>query len=112
MKKLANETFHTDVELSTDDSGSVRGQVKLKWSYEIEARDYGIKGISVIIPEQKIAYTVEETDEDGEDVEVEKTLTLANPKVEYEGSSEHGLALFPTLIEVWRGKVTVTFHRG
>jgi len=112
MKKIANDSFETEVELTHDGPGSVRGKVKLKWRYEIDARSWGIKGITVIVPEQKIEYTVEETNDDGDDVEVEKHLTIANPKIEYEGSSDHGIGLFPTLIDVWKGKVTITFHRG
>lgn len=112
MEKIANDSFDSEVELNHDGTGTVRGKVKLKWRYEIEARSWGIKGISVIIPEQTIKFTVEDVNDEGEDEESERTLKIDNPKIEYEGSSEHGLALFPTLIDVWKGKVTVTFHRG
>ena len=111
-QKLADASLTSYVELEYESTTVVQKKLPLKWSYEIDARSWGIKDITVMVPEQTLNFEIEEDDENGDAVGKDMSLKIERPKIEYERSGEHGLALYPTKIEVYRGKVTVFFHKG
>jgi hypothetical protein len=96
-KRLAANHFRTKVQLTVDHKEL--GQVELVWTYSMETRDWGIKSIIPIVPEQKLSVH-------GSEVEVK------SPEVNITGSGEHGvsLALAPHSVEIVHGKATVEFR--
>lgn len=112
-------SFETQVELSIVGSHEFTGgsgKAKIKWNFEIEMRNYGIKDISITVPDQSIKTVVtkynEETDEEYEE---EVTLELKNIKVDSTLSGYEKLTsylsggIYPKELEVWRDLATLSF---
>jgi hypothetical protein len=100
-----DEFVSQDVEIDFDGQS---GKVSLRWGAEVDARSWGIKGIDLSVPTQKLSF-VGET-ETGEDKDIEVEISDAETELEFGGSDFPSLGVVPILISVQSdGSATVTF---
>lgn len=81
----------------------VAESIDLKWSIELEAREWGVKDIDIFVPDQSFLVLIRniETDE-----EKEITLEISGASVERYSES---LSIVPDAIEFIRNEWTVKF---
>jgi hypothetical protein len=101
-----DDAFIKELEVNPED---VRFEyVNFTWQYDMVVKDYGIKSLSAIVPDQTI--TVSGT---SDHVPFTKEIAISDVDVEYlipEDDTVGDLGLFPVAIEVSRGKWTVKFQ--
>lgn len=78
--------------------------VSLNWQCYVDAREWGIKDLSIVVPDQTISY-VEENEESGESQD--KTFLISRDNVKITRSEGHGIS--PVSIEVYNDEVEITF---
>ena len=109
--------FNTNVDveiIGTFNEKSASGKAKVKWNFEIEMRERGIKGFSITVPDQTITLDVERYDED-KDEEYTETITLELKDVKIDSSFGHSskdiqyLSLIPLKLEKYKGKFELIF---
>lgn len=72
-----------------------RQTVKLKWDIDIQGRNSGIEGISLIVPKQELEVKFEESTDDGDIVHFVKII-IEDPKITIEPSDEvKFLSIYP-----------------
>lgn len=109
--------FTTEIEVSRTGNNSVSsagGKAKIKWTLDIEAREYGIKGFMVIVPDQKITAELTRYDEEtDEEIEFTEEIELKNVKVYPRGDMELSSFLrsgfAPTELEIYLSRYEVIF---
>lgn len=83
--------------------------ITLKWSVEFEMRSWGVKGIYLHVPDQKVTLLYSRYDEaTGDDIDERREVLLQNVQVE-EPSNENFGMIMPRSLEFYNGKVTVQF---
>ena len=86
--------------------------IAVRWSFELEMRDWGIKTAYVSVPDQDVTlvYEVEKElpDNDFEYVQQEKVIHLANVQADYE-EAKWGHSLVPVSLSEYSGKWTLEF---
>lgn len=78
-------------------------KVSLNWSLGMEAKTWGIKGLTLFVPNQSVSIELE-SEESMENMTIE--VELKDLKVE---EPETFGAIFPKQIGYWKGQWTVTF---
>ena len=104
------ETFTTEVDVEFENHTCEK--IELKWKWEPELRNWGIKGLNVSVDDQVIKTSYINSWDQEEDVEIPVEFKIENPKIEYTQSDDHsGFTehISPVMIEVWKDKVTVNF---
>ncbi|NJO50841.1 MAG: hypothetical protein HC840_16890 [Leptolyngbyaceae cyanobacterium RM2_2_4] len=100
-----------DIELITK-------HVPLKWSLELELREYGVKSFYITVPEQEIELEFEENiyDENDNIVDVryftEKFTVKQDANTDFNIPEESGRMfshLYPHEIEIYKSSITVRF---
>lgn len=97
LKKSAVDEFTTEVDLSVSghpraEEETITRKVPVKWSAEIEMRDWGIKGIFVYASDQVISYVVEKYDTEGNVVgEEDRTFSLTSENTKTDTSGIAGI---------------------
>lgn len=101
--------FKTDCALDFEGKS---GKITIEWTWEPEFREWGVKGLNVSVPEQEAPAWINDEDSDGEDFRREFDLKIDQPQVDYcppeDGFGFHH-DICPTLVEVWKGKITINF---
>jgi hypothetical protein len=85
----------------------------LQWKYEIDARSWGIKDISITVPPQVVKISgVEEvwSDNDYEEKPFEDSIDLSKLEVEVEATKTLGKhSIFPNMAEIYDDKIILHF---
>lgn len=93
-------------------TGDVKN-VMVKWHLDIEAREWGIKAFTPVVPDQKIVGTLEDIDDNGEDTSEKWEYDIKNVEVElnYGGDDRKDLCmgLVEMTIDAKHNKITATF---
>lgn len=95
-----------DVVIYKDKVESIYGKAILSWSTEIEARSWGIKGITIVIPDQEIEVDASIEDEDGN--EEIQTLKMNIKDVNVEVRPDQYGMIAPRNLEFFKEKWEVT----
>lgn len=104
-QRIANQTFHTKVSVQTDNAD--RGKVEIKWTYQLDTREWGIKSIMPVVPDQ----TIRVKKKDGEGFETgDEEIHLKNVEVVIYGGESNSISLAPETVKVKDGKVKVVFN--
>ena len=86
--------------------------ISIRWSFELEMREWGIKGAYVSVPDQDITlvYQIEKDlgNNDFEYVDQEKQIHLTNVQADYD-SAKWGHSLVPVALSEYNGKWTLEF---
>lgn len=114
--------FTTNIDISRTGSETIRsasGKSSIKWKLEIDAREYGIKDISVIVPDQTIQLELTAYNEEtGEDDEWSEPLVIDSLKLKIKGNNDYTIedvikalsnGLTPRELELWRDQATLLF---
>jgi hypothetical protein len=110
---LDSDDYYTEVEVEMAGSSLPPGipegsyfshgqKVKIKWQAWIEARDWGIKGISPVVPpDQEFELKFEEPTDDG-DIEHPVKWKLKEVDIEFEPIEDSSLSLqiLPTVLHI------------
>jgi hypothetical protein len=131
LKKFAmssEDTYTTSIELDGDlkdliakqdnvnpnDIDLIKGTIDLTWKLEMEARNWGIKSISAIVPNQKINLKYDYIiNNDGDTEERRTTLEIKNIAIDYEApTSSNGVGFVPVKLEYYKNKFTAVFYGG
>lgn len=90
----------------TEEQDAEATEVRLRWSYSMDLREYGIKALMPHVPDQTLAVTFRV---DGQDIV--KKIEAKNIEVELERDhqADSSLSLFPYRIEHHNGRWTVLF---
>lgn len=109
-----NEEFVTNGVLvdSFDHGTTSKSKADLKWSIDISSRSWGLKDLSVTVPDQVIKFFIEKDDENGDAQESEIEVELKNVKVEMniDGQSDlSSISIAPKRVEIFKGKSVVEF---
>lgn len=115
-------TFTTKISdryIEIDNVYLITQPIEINWGISLIAGSQCLKGITVTVPDQDITvhYEQEELDENDNTVYLEKTISLKDIEVEYDWDNEDrssslGVGLCPQKLEIYKGKVTVTFSTG
>lgn len=113
------ENFETTVDLNiigSDETVGGSGKVTIKWVFEIEMRNYGVKNISIHVPDQEVTtYVTRYNEETDEEYDAPVKLELKNVKVEsflegYEKLTSYlSGGIYPKELEIWKNKATLSF---
>jgi len=86
--------------------------ISIRWSLELEMREWGVKSTYVSVPDQDITlvYQIEKDlgNDDFEYVDQEKTIHLTNVQAEFE-NARWSHSLVPTALSEYGGKWTLEF---
>ena len=107
-------TFNTEVDIEITGNeleNPANGKATIAWGMEIEARNWGVKNFSIIVPEQTITCVVERFDfdteeeteesEEGESEESEKKKTdIENSKETFELEEDDQVTQVPDVIKL------------
>jgi hypothetical protein len=99
--------FETEVELEFESTLLVKDRVKVKWSLELEVRDWGIKSFIVVVPEQTIHFE----EQDGDD-HIPREFVLKDVKLlGWEGNYRDlfMMTFAPLSLSVHKGKIRLDF---
>jgi hypothetical protein len=113
------QEFRTSVDLSITGSGTTRsgsGQVTIMWKLEIEMREFGVKDISIYVPNQSVtALVLRFNDETDEEEETEEIFELKDIKIEGYVDDYSKIVnflsggIYPKELELWKNTVTLSF---
>jgi len=108
-------TTEVDVEIiGTFNEKSASGRAKVKWRFEMEMRERGVKSFSVYAPDQTISFDVERYDEE-KDEEYTETITLELKDIEVDSTFGHSskdiryMSLIPYRLEKYGSKYRLDF---
>ena len=97
----AREEFSSDVAV-WDISGETDGTTTIKWFFEMEVRNYGIKSFYLIVPDQEITIDWEKKSQE--------KLEIKDVEAEFMVDGEFtGITLIPKTLEHSSGKWTLKF---
>jgi hypothetical protein len=109
-----SESFISEVDLWIDSNH--RGKVNLKWSYDLDLRSWGIKDMSVDVPDQDIEIQAWNHEEDEVDLDKREIIELRNVSADISGKMYNrvSVSLYPDEINVdtKTKKITVEFKIG
>lgn len=109
MNTLLKEKEYNETDIELDLYGEYSNVttkiVFLKWKYELEYRSWGIKNVSITIPDQKIYVEIEVEDENGDYERKDIVIELKN--IEMEGETK--IPLLPTKLTNICGRWVVEF---
>jgi hypothetical protein len=112
--------FTTDdvkVELYSDQFRGMQSvqPISIRWNFELEMRDWGIKNTYVSVPDQDVTlvFEVEKEleDNDFEYEQQEKVIQLTNVQADF-GDAKWGHSLVPVALSEYNGKWTLEFAAG
>ena len=83
----------------------VLNKVKVKWNFELELRSWGIHGISVTCPDQKVHISGKFIEENGDTLPFSKDIEIKKVTVEYDKIKDD---FFPTKLK-WFKKFELEF---
>lgn len=108
---MSEEFSSGEVEVSVyTDIGNWDGKTEaIKWELGLEMRDWGVKGISCYVPDQTIVITVEEDDQDGDSVTVEKTIEITSVQTEKSIGENTPDQIDLVELSLYKGKWIATF---
>ena len=99
-----------DLDLMLNDQGNhdvLTKQVNLRWSLELEMRQYGVKSFIVTVPDQTFTVSLNVWGDDDEDTEKEITLEAKDIQVVMR---EDGISnMIPSTLECYKGKWRLVF---
>jgi hypothetical protein len=105
VRSASAMNFETsDVELNYKEAGmeSVK-PITLKWSAQLDVRDWGIDGVMVTVPDQDITVEYEVFDDSTDDYKQEsQTVHISNVKVSIEPGEEGWKQLAPKSLDWYK----------
>ena len=99
--------FETDVTFEFENTLLVEDRVKVKWTLELEIREWGIKSFIVTVPEQVIRF-----EERNGDDEIPREIVLKNVNVMYITGEEVSMSfptIAPSVLTIYKGKIELAF---
>jgi len=97
----AEEFIAKDIDINYQD---VTYKATVKWYFDMEMRDYGVKGFNFVVPDQSVTVYNDETDE-------EKVLNINNVNIStYKRDEFNGLYL--DQLSFYKGKWSADFIGG
>lgn len=106
-------TFNTEVDIEITGNeleNPANGKATIAWGMEIEARNWGVKNFSIIVPEQTITCVVERFDFDTEEeTEEEITLEIKDVIVSMEENRLDLIHLLPHTLKKYKNQFELEF---
>ncbi len=91
------------------------GRVQLKWELELDVRSWGVKSLDRSIPRQSFDVTFQSppknAGKDDDDMDHKVTIHLIPGEMKFDDNNDGNDQIFPTKIDVWKGKVTIEWQR-
>ena len=107
--------FDTDTHVSyyfkLEEDAIITKKAKVRWNLEFDIRNWGVKGIHIVVPDQIIVLVYDKWDEETDTyVEVEKRIELTNVEVDmYNDIDCSTLIVAPNELEILETGITLRF---
>lgn len=100
--QVSVELYHKDYKGAWDVQ-----PVTIKWQVEFEMRSWGIKDISVYVPDQEVTLMFTIADQNGDEVEKEATFQLTDIKTNM--GYDYNSMVSPSTLNIHDNKIEVEF---